>query len=44
MEKDLIKPHKRLQVWKKAIDLTVDVYKHSGRFPKTETYGTEFIE
>ena len=39
MEKDLIKPHKRLEVWKKAIDLTVDVYKHSEKFPKTEIYG-----
>ena len=39
MEKDLIKPHKRLEVWKKAIDLTVDVYKHSEKFPKTEVYG-----
>lgn len=44
MEKDLIKSHKRLEVWKKAIDLTVDVCKHSEKFPKTETYGTEFIE
>jgi len=39
MEKDMIKPHKRLDVWKKAIDLTVDVYKHSEHFPKTEVYG-----
>jgi len=39
MEKNLVKPHKRLQVWNKAIDLTVDVYKHSEKFPKTEVYG-----
>ena len=44
MEKDGTKPHKRLEVWKKAIDFTVDVYKHSEKFPKTEIYGTEFIE
>ena len=33
------KPHKRLAVWNKAIDLTLDVYKESERFPKAEIYG-----
>src|SRR5438105_4255886 len=28
-----------LDVWKLAMDLVVMVYKHSGRFPKEETYG-----
>ena len=33
------KPHKRLDVWKKAIDLTVDIYRLTESFPKTEVYG-----
>ena len=39
MEKNMIKPHKRLDVWNKAIDLTVDTYRLSDRFPKVEIYG-----
>jgi four helix bundle protein len=39
MEKESIKPHKRLDVWKKAIDLTIDIYKLTETFPKTEIYG-----
>jgi four helix bundle protein len=39
MEKDTKKPHKRLDVWNKSIDLTVDIYKISETFPKTEVYG-----
>jgi four helix bundle protein len=35
----LLNVTKRLEVWKKAIELTVDVYKHSEKFPKTEIYG-----
>lgn len=34
-----IKPHKRLDVWNKAIDLTVDIYRLSETFPRTEVYG-----
>lgn len=34
-----IKPHKRLDVWDKAIDLTVDIYRISETFPRTEVYG-----
>lgn len=33
------KPHKRLDVWKKAIDLILDIYKLSEAFPRTEVYG-----
>jgi four helix bundle protein len=33
------KPHKRLEVWKKAIDLTVLVYKSTEDFPPTEKFG-----
>jgi four helix bundle protein len=39
MEKDMKKPHKRLDVWNKSIDLTVDIYKLSESFPKSEVYG-----
>lgn len=39
MEKGSVKPHKRLDVWNKAIDLIVDIYRLSGTFPKTEVYG-----
>lgn len=39
MEKNTTKPHKRLDVWKKAIDLTVDIYKLTETFPRTEVYG-----
>lgn len=39
MEKEQIKPHKRLEVWNKAIELILDIYRHSEKFPKTEVYG-----
>jgi four helix bundle protein len=39
MEKDVKKPHKRLDVWNKSIDLTVDIYKVSETFPRAEVYG-----
>jgi four helix bundle protein len=39
MEKNMTKPHKRLDVWNKAINLTVDTYRCTGSFPKTEVYG-----
>ena len=39
MEKESKKPHKSLDVWKKAIDLTVDIYKLTETFPRTEVYG-----
>ena len=39
MQQDSIKPHKRLDVWNKSIDLTVDIYKVSETFPRTEVYG-----
>lgn len=32
------KPHKRLEAWKKAVELVVDVYKLTGRFPPQERY------
>ncbi len=39
MEEDVKKPHKRLDVWNKSIDLTVDIYKVSETFPRAEVYG-----
>ena len=30
---------KELKIWKKAIDLTIDVYKATENFPKEEKYG-----
>ena len=39
MNTNSIKPHKRLDVWKKAIDLTIDIYKLFETFPRTELYG-----
>lgn len=30
---------KELQIWKKSIDLAVDIYKATKSFPKEETYG-----
>ena len=31
--------HKDLEIWKKGIELVIDIYKETKRFPKTETYG-----
>jgi four helix bundle protein len=31
--------HKELEVWKKAIDSVIEIYKISSAFLKTETYG-----
>ena len=35
----LEKPHKKLDVWKKSIDLVEQIYKLTQRFPKTEEFG-----
>lgn len=34
-----MKSHKDLDVWKKAIDLSADVYRLTSTFPKSEAYG-----
>ena len=34
-----MKPHKRLDVWSRSIDLTVEIYRLSENFPKSEIYG-----
>ena len=37
--KALIRSHRDLLVWQKAMDLVVSVYRATENFPKTETYG-----
>ncbi len=34
-----VRPHKRLDVWKESVKLSIDIYKITERFPKTEAYG-----
>jgi len=34
-----LKPHHKLKVWQKAIDLVVEVYRVTEHFPKEEIYG-----
>ena len=36
---DDFRPHRRLDVWKKAVDLVVDIYHITSEFPKHEEYG-----
>ena len=33
------RPHKRLECWKKGIEITKTVYEITGRFPNNEMYG-----
>ena len=35
----MIKSYRDLRVWQKAVDLSVECYRVSKRFPKDETYG-----
>ena len=34
-----MRPHERLDVWKKGIDFVVAIYKATDRFPKDEKFG-----
>ena len=34
-----MKPHQKLKLWQKAIDLVVEVYRVTENFPKEEIYG-----
>ena len=33
------KPHKKLEVWKKALDIVVWIYRTTGKYPREEMYG-----
>ena len=33
------KPHKKLDVWQRSMDLALQLYKQTDRFPKEERYG-----
>lgn len=33
------KPHKKLDAWKLSMDLVIDVYRETGKFPDRERYG-----
>jgi len=35
----MVKPHKKLDAWKVAVDLVLDVYRSIETFPKDEKYG-----
>ncbi len=35
----MVKTHKDLDVWKKSMDLVMDVYRDTQTFPKEEVYG-----
>ena len=39
MDRKTLRPHNDLDVWKKAMDLTAQVYSLTARFPKGELYG-----
>jgi len=34
-----MRPHENLNVWKKAVDFVVEIYKTTERFPKEEKFG-----
>ncbi|MBP9665109.1 MAG: four helix bundle protein [Pyrinomonadaceae bacterium] len=34
-----MRPHEKLEVWKKAVDFVVNVYKETGTFPSEEKFG-----
>jgi len=34
-----MRPHEKLDVWNKAVDFVIEVYRKSERFPKEERYG-----
>lgn len=34
-----MRPHENLNVWKKAVDFVVEIYKTTERYPKEEKFG-----
>jgi four helix bundle protein len=39
MENNNVRPHKKLIVWQKSIDLVEKIYCNTGKFPDSELYG-----
>ena len=39
METNNPRPHKKLKVWQKAIELVTEIYKTTERFPRKEDFG-----
>src|SRR5437867_6843654 len=35
----IMRPHHKLEAWKKALDLVTDIYRNTEDFPKEERYG-----
>jgi four helix bundle protein len=35
----MLKPHKKLEVWKQSMDLVLNIYQATDNFPSKETYG-----
>ena len=33
------RPHRKLEVWQKAMDFVMEIYRTTGEFPETEIYG-----
>jgi four helix bundle protein len=38
-KESIMRPHEKLEAWGKSVDLVVEVYKVTERFPKEEKYG-----
>jgi four helix bundle protein len=34
-----VRPHEKLEVWKKAVDFVVNIYRETGTFPSEEKFG-----
>jgi four helix bundle protein len=34
-----VRPHKRLDIWKESVKLSIDIYRITEHFPKSEAYG-----
>jgi four helix bundle protein len=39
MKGDIMRPHEKLDVWNKAVECVVDIYKATENFPKEERFG-----
>jgi four helix bundle protein len=34
-----MRPHQKLEAWRKALDLVIEIYKHTEKFPREERFG-----